>query len=131
MMAEREYTWAELHPSVFDKEAEFRPDFQPLGNECGDIRIDVSWSWRSEKGSMRIGQIRIDTADPDESDIDVIEAYWTYVNFSTREGWAEAYRLARKIAKGGKFAGVEAGVVYEYAGGCLVDPAPQHIREAA
>lgn len=132
MMAERDFTWAELYPSVFDQDAEFPPDFKPLGNEGGDDRIFVSWQWGSSKAdSARIGRITVSTADPEESDIDVIEAHWTFATFHNREAWTEAYRLARKIAKGGKFADVEPGFVYEQPGGWFVEPAPYHIRRAA
>ena len=40
----RELTWAEIFPSVFDPNAEFKPRFEPLGNEQGSWRIDIGWA---------------------------------------------------------------------------------------
>ena len=67
----RELTWAEIFPSVFDPNAEFKPRFEPLGNEQGSWRIDIGWA-HGEWDGPRPAKVIVNTVDPEEEDIDVI-----------------------------------------------------------
>ena len=132
----REYTWAEIFPSVFDRDAEFKPVFQPLGNEQGSWRIDIRWAfgaWETPRPAM----IAVNTVAPEEEDIDVIADHQTimYVR-GGREAFGLAYALSRTLVAGrrlwpGFVAGQPGNVTVGGVVAITIAPSRHHVAEAA
>lgn len=134
----REYTWAELFPSVFDRDADYKPLFKALGNEQGNWRIDIRWTYEKSSDGRRGGMIVVNTVDPAEQDIDVIEDHQTFIR--VWEGGREAFRLAYSVARelvAGKLLPAHittndvSHVVIKGVKGISIEPSRHHVAEAA
>lgn len=135
----REYTWAELFPSAFERNAPYKPVFQPLGNEQGSWRIDIRWAdLREAQDGQRGIMIVVNTVDPAEPDIDVIEDHQTFIGIwdGGREAFRMAYSVAREIVAGKLLpADIPANhvsyVVIKGVQGITIEPSRHHVAEAA
>ena len=135
----REYTWAELFPSVFDQDAPYKPVFRPLGNEQGSWRIDIRWAYlREAQDGQRGIMIVVNTVAPEEEDIDVIEDHQTFIGVweGGREAFRMAYSVAREIVAGKLLPGhIPANdvsyVVIKGVQGITIEPSRHHVAEAA
>ena len=131
----REYTWAELFPSVFDH-APYKPVFQPLGNEQGSWRLDIGWAFGAWE-TLRPAMTLVNTVAPEEEDIDVIEDHQTvmYV-WGGREAFRLAYSLARELI-GGKLLPAEIAaqdvtcIHLDGVQSITIEPSRHHVAEAA
>ena len=131
----REYTWAELFPSVFDH-APYKPVFQPLGNEQGSWRCDIRWAFGAWE-TLRPAMILVNTVAPEEEDIDVIEDHQTvmYV-WGGREAFRLAYSVARELI-GGKLLPAEIAaqdvtcIHLDGVESITIEPSRHHVAEAA
>ena len=132
----REYTWAELFPSVFDRNAEFKPVFQPLGNEQGSWRLDIRWA-HGEWDGPRPAVITVNTCADEEQDPDVIGDHQTimYV-WGGREAFRLAYSVARELI-GGKLLPAEIAaqdvtcIHLDGVESITIEPSRHHVAEAA
>lgn len=132
----REYTWAELFPSVFDRDAEFKPVFQPLGNERGSWRLDIRWGY-GEVHATRPALITVNTVADEEQDPDVIGDHQTimYV-WGGREAFRVAYSVARELVAGKLLppqipAHDVSSIIVSGVVGITIEPSRHHVAEAA
>lgn len=132
----RELTWAEIFPSVFDPNAEFKPRFEPLGNEQGSWRIDIGWA-HGEWDGPRPAKVNVNTVDPEEEDIDVILDHQTvmYV-WGGREAFRLAYSVARDLVAGKLLPAELAAqdvtcIAINGVEGITIEPSRHHVAEAA
>lgn len=134
--ATREFTWKELFPSVFDRNAKFKPVFSCLGNEGGNDRIEIRWGNGPYVGDGLVAMITINTADPEERDIDVIEDHMSRIWARDRAAFRVAYSVARELAAGRLLpAHIPVNhisyVVVTGVEGVAIDPSRHHVLEAA
>lgn len=136
----RDYTWAELFPSVFPsvfgRDAEFKPVFQPLGNEQGGWRLDIHWA-HGEWDGPRPAVITVNTVADEEQDPDVIGDHQTimYV-WGGREAFRLAYSVARELVAGKLLppqipAGRISSITVAGEAGITIEPSRHHVAEAA
>lgn len=131
----REYTWAEIFPSVFDRDAEFKPVFQPLGNEQGSWRLDIRWA-HGEWDGPRPAMIAVNTVAPEEEDVDVIEDHQTVMYaWGGREAFRLAYSVARELSAGKLLPARFPAYDVTWVGingveGITIEPSRHHVAEA-